>query len=124
MDKSQAIHNFWSSFGLTAYDENTVPDDAIMPYITYNVPTGADINSMVILNARLWYYGPSWREISQKSEEIAQRIGENGHEVIKLDNGYVWLVKGNPFSQRMADDTDTMIRSIYLNVNAEYLTQY
>lgn len=123
MDKSQAIHTFWSSFGLTAYDENTVPDDAEMPYITYNVPT-ADIDEMVVLNARLWYHSTSWQAISQKAEEIAQYIGEEGHKVMSIDNGFVWFVKGTPFSQRMADDTDSMIRSIYLNVNAEYLTMY
>ena len=37
MNKEQAIHFFWSQFGLPAYDENSVPDDAQMPYITYNV---------------------------------------------------------------------------------------
>ena len=31
MDKFQAQQSFWSSFGLTAYDENTVPDDAEYP---------------------------------------------------------------------------------------------
>lgn len=123
MDKSQAIHTFWSSFGLTAYDENTVPDNAEMPYITYNVPT-ADIDEMVVLNARLWYHSTSWQAISQKAEEIAQYIGEEGHKVMSIDNGFVWFVKGIPFSQRAADDTDSMIRSIYLNVNAEYLTMY
>ena len=37
MDKAQALHSFWSGFGLTAYDENTVPDGAQLPYITYEV---------------------------------------------------------------------------------------
>lgn len=123
MDKSQAIHDFWSSFGLTAYDENTVPDDAQMPYITYSVST-ADIDEMTILNARLWYHSTSWAEVSQKADEIARYIGEEGHRVMRLDNGFVWFVKGTPFSQRVADNTDDMIRSIYLNVNAEYLTMY
>lgn len=123
MDKSQAIHEFWSSFGLTAYDENTVPDDAVMPYITYSVSTG-DIGDLIVLNARLWYHSTSWQAVSKKADEIAAYIGSGNHVVLKLDNGYLWLVKGTPFSQRMADDVDTMIRSIYLNVNAEYLTQY
>lgn len=123
MDKSQAIHNFWSSFGLPAYDENTVPDDAVMPYITYSVSTG-DIDNLIILNARLWYYSPSWQAISKKADEIAAYIGSGRQVVLKIDNGYLWLVKGSPFSQRMSDETDSMIRSIYLNVNAEFLTQY
>lgn len=37
MDRAQAIHSFWNSFGLKAYDENTVPDNAKLPYITYEV---------------------------------------------------------------------------------------
>lgn len=123
MDKAQAIQNFWSSFGLTAYDEYTVPDDAQMPYITYNVPTGS-LGDLVVLNARLWYRSTSWRDITRKSEEIARAIGQYGYYVMELDGGYVWLTKGSPFSQRMADESDTMIRSIYLNVNAEFLTAY
>ena len=31
MTKSAAIYQFWSSFGLTAYEENTVPTDADFP---------------------------------------------------------------------------------------------
>lgn len=123
MDKAQAIQNFWSSFGLTAYDENTVPDDAQMPYITYNVPIGS-LGDMVVLNARLWYHSTSWREITRKADDIARYIGENGHAVLPVDNGYLWLVQGSPFSQRMADDTDAMIRSIYLNVTGEFLTTF
>ena len=34
MTKANAIYNFWNSFGITAYEENTVPEDAIFPYIT------------------------------------------------------------------------------------------
>ena len=37
MTAEQTLHSFWSSFGLTAYDENSVPDDAVLPYITYSV---------------------------------------------------------------------------------------
>ena len=35
MDNEQAYRAFWASFGLNAYDENTVPEDAELPYITY-----------------------------------------------------------------------------------------
>ena len=94
-----------------------------MPYITYNASTG-DIDDTIILNASLWYRSTSWKEITKKSEEIAKYLGEHGHRVVKLDNGYVWLVKGYPFSQRMPDPEDSMIRRIYLIVNAEFLTAY
>ena len=39
MTKAAAIYQFWNSFGLAAYEENSVPDDATFPYITYQLVT-------------------------------------------------------------------------------------
>lgn len=39
MTKAAALHSFFSGFGLTAYEENSVPDDAVFPYITYSLTT-------------------------------------------------------------------------------------
>lgn len=121
MDKAQAIHSFWSGFGLTAYDENSVPSDAQLPYITYNVATGA-IGDMVVLSGSVWYRSTSWQDISQKADEIAEAIGY-GYAIKEIDGGYVWITKGTPFAQRMGD-TDPSIRRIYINLNAEFLTAY
>lgn len=119
MDKYQAIHDLWSSFGLTAYDENDVPDSAVMPYITYSA-TVDSIDYVVGLYASLWYRSTSWLEISQKANEIGDYLGLGGR-VVPLDRGYAWFFKGNPFQQRMGDEDDS-VRRIYLNVNCEFLT--
>lgn len=121
MDKEQAIQSFWEGFGLTAYDENTVPEGAKMPYITYNVSTG-NMGTVLLLQASLWYYSTSWEAISKKTEEIARTIG-SGYAIKKVDGGYLWLTQGTPFSQRMADE-NYMIRRVYINLNAEFLTAY
>ena len=122
MDKAQALHNFWNGFGLPAYDENTVPDDAAMPRITYSVSMDS-IGDSVLLNASIWYKSTSWAEASKKAEQIAQAIVEMIPPTIEIDNGRLYLYKGTPFAQRMSDDDDT-IRRIFLNVEAEYLTAY
>lgn len=122
-DKWQAVHNFWSSFGLMAYDETSVPDDAQMPYITYTVSTGS-LETLVLLSASLWYRSPSWAEISQKADQIQKYLAEMYPPTIELDEGRLYLTEGSPFAQRMRDDTDDLVRRIYLNVNAEYLTAY
>lgn len=122
MDKAQAINYFWNSFGLPAYDENTVPHNAQMPRITYNVATG-DLFDVVSLYASIWYRSTSWQAITQKANEIERRLGEHGGEVIDLDDGKLWIVKGSPFMQRMSDPDDS-IRRIYINVMAEFLTAY
>lgn len=123
MDKAQALNKFWSSFDIPAYDENTVPDDAQMPYITYQTLTDS-IGSVLPMSATLWYGNTYvWDAIQQKAEEIAQRIGQNGYYLEKIDGGYVWLTKGTPFAQRMQSEQDN-VRQIYINVTVEFLTAY
>lgn len=123
MDKEQALHQFWSSFGLTAYDENTVPDNALTTnngkYLTYNVAT-ASLEEPTPLYANLWYKSSSWADITVKANEIAGAIGRGG-TIVPFDGGKIWICRGTPFSQRMPDDDDT-IRRIYINVMAEYLS--
>ena len=119
MDKAQALNSFFNSFSLPAYDSQTIPADAVLPYITYTTITDS-LDYKVSVTASLWYRSTSWREISEKADEIAEKIGVGG-EVIKIDNGYVWLTRGTPFAQRMSDPDDS-IRRIVLNVQAEYLT--
>lgn len=124
MDKAQALQDFWSGFGLPAYDENTVPDEAIMPYVTYNVATDS-FERVLPLSGSLWYKSTSWAEISQKADEIAEAIaGRDGYYLREIDGGYLWIVKGTPFAQRMREENDSNIRRIYINVTAEFLTAY
>ena len=123
MNKEQAIQTFWESFDLPAYDEQTVPDDATMPYITYRVVTDS-IGNIVNLSGSIWYRSSRWKEVSDKANEIAKYVGEHGFARYKLDDGYLWLTKGTPFAQRMSDPNDDMIRRIYINLQAEFLTAY
>lgn len=121
IDKAQAIHEFWSSFGLPAYDTNTVKPDAEMPYITYDVMTG-DLDDPVALTASIWYHSTSWEDISKKADTIAWVA--RSHMPVKIKDGYMWITQGRPFAQRMNDPNDTMIRRIVINVTAEFFTNY
>ncbi len=121
MDKEQALQAFWSSFGLEAYDENTVPIEATMPYITYAVVTDS-LENKVSASASLWYKSTSWKDISNKKDEISNAIGIGGH-VTPINGGYMWITRGTPFAQRMSDPNDDSIRRIYLNAVVEFLTE-
>lgn len=120
LDKWQAIQAFWSSFNLPAYDENTVPESAVMPYITYEAST-ANIGKPLYLTAQLFYNTRSWADISKKAAEIGSYIGY-GHRIIKVDGGYVYISQGSPFAQRMSEDSNGDIRRIILNIAVEYFT--
>ena len=36
MTPTAALYQFWSSFGITAYPSNRVPEDTAFPFITYD----------------------------------------------------------------------------------------
>lgn len=118
-DKWQAIDEFWNSFGLTAYDELSVPDDAVMPYITYSAAV-SNFENPVPLSASLWYRSTSWESVSNKSDQISVAI--DGYAIRKIDNGYMFIIKGDPFAQRMSDPSDDAIKRVYINIMAEFFT--
>lgn len=123
MTKGQAIQKFWESFGIPAYDETVVPDDSPFPYITYQVHTDS-LDGLCITNASIWYRSYSWKEISEKTEEISRAIAQMNPPSVKIDGGRLFITKGVPFAQRMGDDSDDAIRRMLLNVNYEFLTEY
>ena len=122
MTKAAAIYQFWSGFGLTAYEENTVPEDAVFPYVTYQLVTDS-FDREVAATASLWYRGESWTVINAKTEEISAHIGLGG-KIIKCDGGRIWIKRGQPFAQNMGDENDDLIKRKYLNVNIEYFTAH
>ena len=120
MTKAAAIYQFWNSFGLTAYEENTVPTDAAFPYITYQLVTDS-FDREIPLTASLWYRSESWTAINAKTEEISQKISRGG-KIISCDCGAIWLKRGQPFAQNMGDESDNLIKRKYLNITAEFIT--
>ena len=120
MTKAAAIYQFWNSFGLTAYEENTVLHDADFPYITYQLVTDS-FEREIPLTASLWYRSENWTTINAKTEEISQKISRGG-KIIPCDGGAIWLKRGQPFAQNMGDESDNLIKRKYLNITAEFIT--
>lgn len=119
MDKAQALYEFWSGFGLPAYDEQVVPVDAALPYITYETATGS-LGDVLTLSASLWYSSESWRGISEKAAEIEAAIG--AFAALRTDGGGLLIFKGAPFARRLGDPDDRKIKRIILQIRAEFLS--
>ena len=116
--KEAALYEFYSQF-LTAYEETAVPDDAVLPYITYDIVTDS-WNSETALTCSVWYRSTSWAQCNAKTREIGDTIGRGGI-VLPCDGGTTWLKRGTPFAQNMTDDDDA-IRRKYINITAEFIT--
>ena len=120
MNKVQALNQFWQdASGLVTYDETSVPDDAQIPYLTYETASD-DFGNEVAVTASLWYRSTSWTAITQKEMDIADYIGKGGR-MIAYTGGAFWIKKGNPWAQRMSDASDDMIRRIVLNASIEFI---
>lgn len=123
-EKEKTLHKFWNSFGVPAYDETTVPDDATFPRITYNVATDS-LGGVVSLHADLWYRSSSWQGVTDLAETIAKTVKQFGYITLPIEGGgYIYLCGGTPFAQRIDDPDDDSIKRIYINVQAEFLTAY
>lgn len=119
MKKEEALHNFISSFGWNAYAEDEVADDATLPYITYENVVDS-FGGEVTITVSLWDRKKSWTSVTNKKDEISEAITRGG-KIVPYTNGAMWVKKGSPFAQRMAD-TDKSIRRIVLNLSVEYLS--
>lgn len=128
MDKEQGLHSFWSSLRtksgipVLAYEENSVPDGAAFPYVTYQKESGSLEDSLVPTGS-IWTRGTSWEEADALKNQLEEKFARGG-VTIKLDKGYLYIAKGSPFAQGTSDDTDKTIKRYVINLAVEYLTAY
>lgn len=119
MDKLQALHRFWSGFGWKAYDETSVPDEAVLPYVTYEAAV-SEFDREIAVTASLWFRSTGWTEITAKEKEIGETISRGGR-IVPYDGGAFLIRKGQPWAQRMGSSGDDDVRRIVLNCEIEYL---
>lgn len=119
MNKEQTLHQFWSSFGIPAYDENSVPNTVKLPYLTYEVSTGT-YNDILSVNTSLWYRDTSWGNITTKGYEIVNTITRGG-TLLTYDDGVIWVRLGSPITRRVVDGVDNTIKRIIINIELEFI---
>ena len=113
IDIASALYQFFSGFDIPAFVDGSVPSNQALPYITYRL-IKPDWQDNVQLPARIWYRSPSWREAAEKAQEISRAIG-NGYSM-QVGDGCLVLYRDSNFSQAMTDDTDDMIKIMYLSL--------
>lgn len=123
MTKAAALHAFFNSFGIPFYPVSSVPDDTIFPWGTYEAVFGAFGDEPVGILVNLWYRTESEKIPNDKVNEISKAIGLGG-KTLFCDEGAIFIRRGEPFCQNLADETDDMIKRRYINLSAEYITNF
>ena len=121
MTKEQALHKFFNKFGIAGYRNTSVPDDAVLPYLTYTVPLSTFEDEPASITVHTYHYTDSEAIPDAKAEEIRLAIGAGG-VILPCDGGYIWLKWGSPWCQSIFDDTDKTLKRRYINITAEFLT--
>ena len=102
-DTAAALYQFFSSFGIPAFVENTVPDElpgvvekVEPPYITYELRE-PEPGSKCSLVARVWYMDTSFDAIARKVDQIKDALREGVS--IPTSDGAIWLWMDTNFCQ-------------------------
>lgn len=121
MTKGEAIYNFFSGFDVDAYATSSVPDDVILPYLTFDFVSDSfgQENSIAV---NLWMHTESEAIPNAKAQQIADAIGYGG-TILRFDNGAVWVKRGSPWCQSLKDDTAPGVKRRLMNVDLEYLSE-
>jgi hypothetical protein len=126
MTKAEAIHAFFSGFGIPAYEEHSVPvwlDDAQTvenkpPYITYELAEGDFFSGAVFITANVWSRSDSWEPANRKAAEIGNAVGRFARLI--CDDGVICVTKGSPFAQSFSDG---ICKRKVLNLTLHYITR-
>lgn len=121
MDRWEAQYYFWSSFGVPAYEENSVPDDVDFPYITYQA-VSAGFDEVANISASVWTRSPSWETADRLADAIEARL-DGGAALVwntSLSGGLLWITPNAPFAQNMGDPNDDLVKRKLMSATAHY----
>lgn len=112
INAASTLYQFFSSFGIPAYESHSVPDDAELPYITYVLNDG-NWTSAVSIIATVWYKDTSLRGLSEKVDEIKKAVGE-GLSFSIPEGGAIYLYRDTPFAQMQNTGKDGVVAAYLL----------
>ena len=111
MNKYQALYEFYNTFGIPAYEENSVPEDAELPYITYPL-TEPEWSEQSSFYCQVWYPKKKLADLLAKADEICTAIGTM--KEFEQEGGYIVLYPSTPLIQILSDE---MTQSAYINLS-------
>ena len=117
INTAMSLKEFFSSFGIPAYAENSVPDEVALPYITYPL-TEPNWREQVSFHCQIWYKKKSLGELLAKADQVVGAIEEG--VILENDAGYVVIYPAEPNIQLLTDD-DSQRAYISLSINAYHM---
>ena len=121
IDIMEALLAFWNQFGVPAYAEDMVPDDAKLPYIRYSVAKAPAMDATIMTaynyhNARLM----GNVERARLAEQIAEAIPEKGVKLPMDNGGFLVLYRNSDFQTPYKDSEDLNVIGVRTSVEVRF----
>lgn len=110
----KALNAYFNGFGLDAYAEDTVPDEAQLPYITYRV-VDPEWHQKATFFVRVWYRSTSNASVLEKADQITGDIGEAKR--LPFEGGLLVIWPESPKVQVVVDPNDNTLRYAYISLS-------
>lgn len=108
----EALNGFFNHF-LNAWAEGCAPDDAALPYITYQLVV-PDALETVAMSAWVWYRDRSYGDIAGVLDDIGAAIGPGCR--MGVEGGAVWLYRDDKFIQFLPAKGDGELKCARLSL--------
>lgn len=117
----ETLYEFWSQFGIPAYADDMVPEDAKLPFIRYGVSKAPAMEASVMTaynyhNARLM----GNVERARLAGQIAEAIPENGVKLPMKNGGYLVLYRNSDFQSLYKDPEDFNVIGVRTSVEVHF----
>ena len=127
MTKSERLYHFFSSFGITAYEENCVPasqngitNDA--PYLVYEDTEDTFYGEDINLTCQIFDKNSSYQRIEEIADTMSRYITSHG-KVLPIDGGYILIMRGTPWMQKRKETGDKSVKGVVLTLTVRYYVE-
>lgn len=124
MTKAEALYDFYSGFGIPAFEENSLYEleqEPELPYLTYEVAADGFSDSDIPLTLNLWDRSGSWKTLDALAERLSAAFGRSGI-LLTCDGGRILLMRRHPFAQHFGGDADNLTKRVLISISARFYT--
>lgn len=109
LDQASLLYEFFSDI-CPSYLQNTVPDSATLPYLTYTLDN-VDWQDSNLIQVKIYNKEQGVKNTLTLAQKLSDKIGEG--ITINKNGTYIYMRKGSPFLQFMVEDEEKFVKSVY-----------
>lgn len=119
MNQAQALYSWFSGFDIPAHPAQAVPDDAVLPYMTYT-PVFGDFDYPVSITVNCWAHTESEVAVFDMIQAVVNKV--KAQPIYVYDGGSIRFSYDTPYGADVPNDIDPGLKVKMMNLTAEFLS--